>query len=146
VSKYIFFSAALVVHAAIAEENASENTAFDPSPGECDWLDPVVGYVISGNDKKTLTNIEVNDCKQAGEEETGFNCYSIDYRKTDKTCFLQSLDRYSTKLAVNNNFDYHERNCRSKSAFLFSICSVYGLLPQLIILRTASGSRRCQEW
>jgi hypothetical protein len=94
--------------------------AVDPTPlpGACVWLDPVAGYVVSGQDKKVVYNVEVDECKTACEAETTFSCYSFDYR-SDKTCFLQSKDRYSTKLVANAGFvGYYERNCRCKSELI----------------------------
>ena len=93
-------------------ENPAENTATNPTPDGCQWADSVENFCISGQDKKQLSNVDIDACKKACEDETGFNCYSIDYKASTKDCWLQSKDRYSTKLSACNTYTYHERNCR----------------------------------
>ena len=80
----------------------------------CRWLEPVEGKSISGLNKKTLNNMDVDDCKKACEDTDTYKCMSFDYRTTTRTCWLQAVDRFSARLSTYTTYQYYERSCQGQ--------------------------------
>lgn len=72
------------------------------------WMDVLKSYYISGLDKKTLNNFNVDDCKKACENEKGFKCKSFDYLPAYKRCYLQEANRRSSVLKASASYYYYE--------------------------------------
>ena len=69
----------------------------------------------SGNEKVTLNEISIDDCKKQVEEDTDVMYMSFEYHKTLRRCYLQLVDRHTVRLTVTDaNYVYYERNCRGQ--------------------------------
>ena len=95
-------------------------------------MGPIKGHYVPSQDSKTLTGIEIDDCKKACEDQTTFKCISFDYYVAVKYCYLQAVDRHSAILTAHAAFDYYERRCdgRRFNVIVFSdspMCS-HGIL------------------
>ena len=77
-------------------------------------MDPVKGYYISGNDKKTLTNYNLEYCKYECEHAQEFKCISFDFRPAYRTCYLQEVNRNGAILTVSASYEYYEINFEGK--------------------------------
>ena len=55
------------------------------------WKEPKRGKYLNSYDLKTLSSMEVDECKEACMQETRFHCRSFDYHRTSKYCRLQAV-------------------------------------------------------
>ena len=79
---------------------------------ECTWLDPIDGKRNSGNEKVTLTDISIDDCKKHVDDDKDTMYMSFEYHKTTNKCYLQLVDRHTVRLTVTDaNYVYYERDC-----------------------------------
>lgn len=76
-------------------------------------MEPVQGY-ISGNDKKTLTGISLDQCKKSCENWEDFECNSVDYLEANKYCYMQSVTRSSHTVSKHASYIYVELDCSGK--------------------------------
>lgn len=93
----------------------------------CNWLNPMVGKYISGNDKVTMTGMDLEGCKKACEDATSFLCRSFDM--TGTTCYLGSANRGTASLTSHASYTYYERDCSSK----WTRCNMLMPLTMIII-------------
>ena len=74
------------------------------------------GKYISGNDKKTLTNYGVEDCKEECEKATGFKCRGFDYLASHRYCYLQEANRHTHVLSASASYEYYEMDFEGNCA------------------------------
>ena len=79
-------------------------------------VEPNVG--IDGHTSKTLTDVSSESCTRACVMEKSFDCKSVNYRPSQRTCQLSSVDRNTPNVKLTNGGDfqgwlYQEKKCGS---------------------------------
>ncbi|CAL4061502.1 unnamed protein product [Meganyctiphanes norvegica] len=75
-----------------------------------DWTPEISACIIAHNDK-TMNNLSLEDCKAHCQTEAGFDCRSVEYYKTSKSCALSATTSSSSmyrKPCPNGNVVYTE--------------------------------------
>ena len=70
--------------------------ANDVSIADCSgWTSDEVEMTIYGYDNRVVVEVELDECKQCCEEESEFNCLSVDYMSSERFCFLSAETKYT---------------------------------------------------
>ena len=91
-------------------------------------MDKVENYYVGGAIKRTIGSTTIEECKKACEEDTTFQCTSVNFYKAAKTCYLKDTDRYTTRLTASTLYDYYERNCRGRTLMTLYVHTNVSLL------------------
>jgi hypothetical protein len=78
----------------------------------CNWVGPYTGKYMSGNDWKTLTGVDLAQCKKACEDYEG--CRGFDHYVAARYCYLNKYNRHQQVLSSSSAYNYYELECDSK--------------------------------
>ena len=95
-------------------DSAPTGVAAAALPEGCRWSDAIARLALDGYNKEYLSHYTVDQCKQACEETTDFDCKSFDLKNgggSSGGCYLSSEDRYTSALTDYSNYHYYEILC-----------------------------------
>ena len=84
---------------------------------DCPFIGPITGLAISNNNLVTVYDVTAEECMERCRTETTFVCKSIDYKRPEKLCHLQIVNRDDVALSNWPDYDYYEKSCESELLF-----------------------------